>query len=71
MFNANRQSRVSSRAATAGRDLDAIVKWLRELSAAEIKELSEALANRDAERLARYETWFEACHNRSGPSQAW
>ena len=71
MFDANRQSKMSSPAATASRDLDVIVKWLRELSAAEIKELSEALANHDALRLARYETWFEACHNRSGPSHAW
>lgn len=65
MLNSNRQSETSSPAASAGRDLEAIVKWLRSLSAAEIRELREALANHDAEKLARFDTRFQTCFDRS------
>jgi len=71
MSNSNRQSETSSPAANANRDLEAIVKWLRELSAAEIRELREALANHDAETLASFDTKFEACLIRYGRSQSW
>ncbi|MEO8008618.1 MAG: hypothetical protein ABI728_08880 [Betaproteobacteria bacterium] len=71
MFNTDRQSEMSSPAANAGRDLDATVKWLRELSPTEMNELREALANQDAEKLSRHDTRFEACLNRSGRSQTW
>lgn len=66
MLNSNRQSETSNPAASASPDLEAIVTWLRGLSAAEFAELSKALANHDAERLARFETRFQTYLYRSG-----
>jgi hypothetical protein len=65
MLNSNRQS-TSSPAATASLGLEAIVKWLRGLSAADFGELSEALANQNAEKLARFDTRFQTYLDRSG-----
>lgn len=66
MLNSNRQSEMWSPAANASQDLEAIVTWLRRLSGAEITELVEALANHDAETLARFDIRFQACPKRSG-----
>jgi hypothetical protein len=71
MADSNLQSETSIPAASASRDLEAIVTWLRGLSAEDIRELCEALANHDAERLASFDTRVEACLNRCGRSQAW
>jgi hypothetical protein len=65
MTNSNRQSGMSNPAATASPDLEAIVKWLRGLSAAEFGELSEALAKHDAEKLGRFETRIQTYLYRS------
>jgi hypothetical protein len=65
MLNSNRQS-MSSPAATASPGLEAIVKWLRGLSASDFGELSEALANQNAEKLARFDTRFQTYLDRSG-----
>ena len=65
MLDPNRQSETSSPAASSSPDLGALVKWLRGLSAAEFEELSEAIANHDAERLARFDTRFQAYLERS------
>lgn len=67
----DRQSESSSPTANAGRDLDAIVNWLRGLSTAEMTELSEAMANGDAEILARFHSRFEACLKLSGEYRSW
>jgi len=66
MSNSNRQSVASSSAATPSPDLEAIVKWLRGLSAADFEELSEALTNHNAEKLARFETRIQTISYRSG-----
>jgi len=66
MSNSNRQSVKSSPAATPSPDLEAIVKWLRGLSPADFKELSEALTNHNAEKLARFETRIQTIPYRSG-----
>jgi hypothetical protein len=46
--------------------MEAIVKWLRGLSPADFGELSEALANHDAEKLARFDTRIQTYIHRSG-----
>ena len=66
MLNSNRQSETSSPAATASPDLEAIVTWLRGLSAADFGELSEALAKHDAEKLARFDTRIQTYLHHSG-----
>jgi hypothetical protein len=66
MLNLNRQSESSSPAAGENRELDAILNWLRGLSAAEMSELSEALATHNVEILTRFETRFQDCLNPSG-----
>lgn len=66
MTNSNRQSETSNPAASASPDLEAIVTWLRGLSAADFGELSEALANHDTEKLARFDTRFQTYLYRSG-----
>jgi len=63
MLNSNRQSETSNPAASASPDLEAIVTWLRGLSAAEFEELSEAIASHDAERLARFDTRLQTYLN--------
>jgi hypothetical protein len=63
--NSNRPSETSSPGASASPDMEAIVKWLRGLSAAEFGELSEALANHDAEKLARFDTRIQTYLYRS------
>jgi len=66
MTNPNRPSETSSPAASASPDLEAIVKWLQGLSPADFGELSEALANHDAEKLARFDTRVHTYLYRSG-----
>lgn len=66
MTNSNHQSETSNPAASASPALEAIVTWLRGLSAADFGELSEALANHDAEKLARFDTRFQTYLYRSG-----
>ena len=64
MLSTNRQSKTSSPAASANGDLEVIVMWLRSLTSAEIRELREALANHDDEKLARFDTRFQSCLER-------
>jgi hypothetical protein len=66
MPNSNHQSETSSPAESASPDPESIVMWLRGLSAEEFGELSEAIANHDAERLARFDNRFRDYLNRSG-----
>jgi hypothetical protein len=65
MLDPDRQSEISSSAASRSPDRDALVKWLRGLSAAELEELAEAIANHDAERLARFDTRLQTYLDRS------
>ena len=64
MLSSNRQSKTSSPAASANGDLQVIVTWLRSLSSTEIRELREALANHDDEKLAHFDTRFQSCLER-------
>lgn len=65
MLDPNLQSEMSSPAASRSPDLGALVRWLRGLSVAELEELSEAIADHDAEKLARFDTRFQAYLDRS------
>jgi len=65
MLDPNRRSETSSPAASGILDLEALVIWLRGLSAAEFEELSEAIANQDAESLSRFDTRFRTHLGRS------
>ena len=65
MLDPDRQPEMSSSAASSSPDWEALVKWLDGLSAAEFEELSEAIANQDAESLSRFDTRFRTHLGRS------
>ena len=65
MLNANRKSETPSPDTGAGRDLGAIVTWLRGLSRAEIADLIEALTSHDSDKVAHFHIRFYAWMNRS------
>ena len=65
MPDPNRQSEMWSSAASSSPDWEAFAKWLRGLSAAELEELAEAIANHDGERLARFDTRLQTYLDRS------
>ena len=65
MLDPNRRSETSSPAASGIPDLEALVIWLRGLSPTEFEELSEAIANQDAESLSRFDTRFRTHLGRS------
>ena len=64
MLNSNRQTVRPE--ASPNRELEAIVEWLRGLSAEELDEFRQALASHNAERLVRFHTNFRAWSKRSG-----
>jgi len=65
MLDPDRQPEMSSSAASSSPDWEALVKWLDGLSAAELEELAEAIANHDGERLARFDTSLQTYLDRS------
>jgi hypothetical protein len=60
MLNSNHQTQAPGFAASANPGLETIEKWLRGLSGAEVRELGQALASRNAEMLARFHIRFQA-----------
>lgn len=60
MLNSNHQTQAPGMAASANPGLKTIEKWLRGLSAAEIRDLGQALANRHVATLARFHIRFQA-----------
>jgi hypothetical protein len=65
MPDPNRQSEMPSSAASSSPDWEAFAKWLRGLSAAELEEFAEAIANHDGDRLARFDTRLQTYLDRS------
>jgi hypothetical protein len=51
----------SGPAVNADQNLDATVRWLRGLSAAEMGQLRQAIADHDAESLAMFAIRFATC----------
>ena len=64
MPHTNRPTETSS-PKTSNPELEALVIWMRSLSAAEFEELSEAIANQDVENLSRFDAKFKAFRYRS------
>ena len=65
MLDPDRLSKTSSRAASSGPETEALVIWLRGLSAADFEELSEAIASNDVESLSRFDARFRTYRDRS------
>ena len=64
MLNPNRQTPSAAGSSIPG--LEIIEKWLRGLSLAEIKELRDAMADHNVERLVPFQRRFKAWLERSG-----
>lgn len=64
MLNPNRQTPSLATGAIPG--LETIERWLRGLSLDEIKELRDAMANHNAERLLPFQRRFKAWLERFG-----
>ena len=60
MPHPKRRSETSIPMASSRPELEALVIWMRGLSAAEFEELSEAIVNQDVETLSRFDTRFRA-----------
>ena len=66
MLSPNRQRDETGDATGGTPALETIEQWLRALPAAEIRELSEALANNNSGKLTRFRTRFQAWLDRTG-----
>jgi hypothetical protein len=66
MLNPNRQRDGAGEVTGGTPALETIEQWLRGLASAEIRELSEALANNNSDKLTRFRTRFQAWLDRTG-----